>query len=61
MSGTIRENILFGAAFNSQRYERAIHFAQLDYDLERMPENEQSEVSENKSFFIRTSSLCKSK
>ncbi|KAI6210597.1 ABC transporter, ATP-binding protein [Aphelenchoides besseyi] len=46
MSGTIRENILFGQSMNSQRYDKAIHCARLSSDLQKMPANEMSEVGE---------------
>lgn len=47
MSGTVRDNILFGQTLNTQRYLKAIVGAQLTKDLETMPANELSEV-----FFI---------
>lgn len=44
MSGTVRDNILFGQTMNTQRYFKAIVGAQLTKDLETMPVNELSEV-----------------
>jgi len=46
LNATVRENILFGLPFNSQRYYRAINCSELTHDLESMPKNEQTEIGE---------------
>ncbi|KAL9224406.1 hypothetical protein vseg_000440 [Gypsophila vaccaria] len=45
-NATVRDNILFGAPFNSARYERAIDVAALRHDLELLPGGDLTEIGE---------------
>lgn len=46
MSGSIKENILFGAAWNSVLYEQTLHTCALRPDLKTLPEGDATEVGE---------------
>lgn len=46
ISGTIRDNIIFGQPPNQQRYDKAINAAELVHDLENMPNKDLTEVAE---------------
>lgn len=45
-NATLRENILFGSAFNSERYQRVINCCQLAQDLEMLPAGDLTEIGE---------------
>ncbi|OTF79499.1 ABC transporter sub-family C-like protein, partial [Euroglyphus maynei] len=45
-NGTIRENILFGRPFDRNRYRRILQLTCLDYDLEHMPNNDETIIDE---------------
>ena len=45
-SGTIRNNILFGEAFNQQRYQRTLEACDLHKDLQRFPDGDMIRVGE---------------
>lgn len=45
-NASIRDNVLFGARFNAERYKRAIHAAALDKDLANLPSGDQTEIGE---------------
>ena len=47
--GSIRANILFGEAFDSDRYWKVIHACALAHDLKQWENSEQSFVKEGKS------------
>ncbi len=47
ISGTIRENILFGNDFNPERYWKIIHACSLMHDLESFPLLDMTEIIEN--------------
>jgi ABC-type multidrug transport system fused ATPase/permease subunit len=46
MSGTVRDNVLFGAAHEPGRYSRALAAAALGPDLARMPAGDATEIGE---------------
>lgn len=46
MSGTVRDNILFGLPLNNHKYSKVINASCLTKDLEKLPFNEKSEVGE---------------
>ena len=46
VSGTVRENILFGKEFNALRYTEAIKLSQLEKDIEDQPQKDLTEVGE---------------
>jgi ABC-type transport system involved in cytochrome bd biosynthesis fused ATPase/permease subunit len=43
-AGTIRDNILFSADFDSERYRRIIDACELIHDIERYPSGDLSEI-----------------
>ena len=45
-SGTLRENILFGRPFQSEKYFRTIHACALEEDIERFPDRDQVVIGE---------------
>ena len=45
-NASIRDNILFGAPFNAERYQQAIHASALDRDLALLPGGDQTEIGE---------------
>nr|XP_027201895.1 probable multidrug resistance-associated protein lethal(2)03659 [Dermatophagoides pteronyssinus] len=45
-NGTIRENILFGRSYDSNRYQQIIQLTCLDYDFEQMSLNDQTIIDE---------------
>ena len=45
-NASIRDNILFGAPFNADRYRRAIRASALDQDLANLPGGDQTEIGE---------------
>ncbi|KAH9613030.1 hypothetical protein KSS87_002578 [Heliosperma pusillum] len=45
-NATVRDNILFGAPFDSARYERALDVAALRHDLELLPGGDLTEIGE---------------
>ncbi|XP_024396529.1 ABC transporter C family member 2 [Physcomitrium patens] len=45
-NASIRDNILFGAPFNAERYYRAVHASALDRDLASLPGGDQTEIGE---------------
>ncbi|XAR72526.1 Xenobiotic-transporting ATPase [Bertholletia excelsa] len=45
-NATVRENILFGSAFDPARYEKAIDVAALQHDLELLPGGDLTEIGE---------------
>lgn len=46
MSGTVRENITFGAPWDAQRYERVLAACALEDDLKGLPAGDASELGE---------------
>ena len=46
MSGTVRENITFGAPWDAQRYERVLTACALEDDLKGLPAGDASELGE---------------
>lgn len=46
VSGTIRENILFGLDYNHERYQHILYICALERDIERMPGGDQAEIGE---------------
>ncbi|KAI5055599.1 hypothetical protein GOP47_0029120 [Adiantum capillus-veneris] len=45
-NGTVRNNILFGLAYDPVRYRRAIHVSSLEHDLELWPGGDLAEIGE---------------
>ncbi|KAM6551936.1 hypothetical protein CsatB_001744 [Cannabis sativa] len=45
-NATVRDNILFGSAFNSARYEKALDVTALRHDLELLPGGDLTEIGE---------------
>ncbi|KAL3879125.1 hypothetical protein ACJMK2_031436 [Sinanodonta woodiana] len=45
-NASIKENILFGAEFNKQRYEETLSVCGLEPDLEIMPDGDETEIGE---------------
>lgn len=45
-NATLRENILFGSAFNADRYQRVIDCCQLSQDLAMLPAGDLTEIGE---------------
>lgn len=46
MSGTVRENITFGAAWDAPRYSRVLAACALEDDLNALPAGDASELGE---------------
>ena len=46
MSGTVRENILFGLPYEEERFNSAVHAAALEDDLRAMPAGVDTEIGE---------------
>ena len=46
LSGTMRDNILFGEAFDQQRYQRTLEVCDLYKDLQRFPDGDMTRVGE---------------
>ena len=46
LSGTIRDNILFGEAFDQERYQRTLEVCDLYKDLQRFPDGDVTRVGE---------------
>eukprot|EP00250_Pteridium_aquilinum_P010315 c19292_g1_i1 orf=266-5158(-) len=45
-NGTVRNNILFGSAYDPVRYKKAIHVSSLERDLELLPGGDLAEIGE---------------
>lgn len=46
VNDTLKQNVLFGHAFDETRYRRAVTVAQLDADLHELPGGEETEIGE---------------
>ena len=45
-TGTIRDNILFGAAMDAEKYQETLHRSSLVKDLELFPDGDLTEIGE---------------
>ena len=45
-SGSVRENILFGAEYEEQRYNQTVFASALKEDLEQFPEGDETIIGE---------------
>lgn len=45
-NATLRDNILFGSAFDADRYQKVLRYCSLESDLEILPAGDQTEVGE---------------
>jgi ABC-type multidrug transport system fused ATPase/permease subunit len=46
MASTVRENIIFGEAFDADRYKKVLHACALEKDLELFDAGDQTELGE---------------
>lgn len=51
LNNTLRENILFGQAYNKERYSKVIAACALQPDLDILPAEDQTEIGERVSCF----------
>ncbi|XP_014769717.2 ATP-binding cassette sub-family C member 2 [Octopus bimaculoides] len=56
MSGTIKENIIFGKMFNDKRFSHATKYSALQEDLNKLKESEETKVTDQLSALDATSS-----
>jgi ABC-type multidrug transport system fused ATPase/permease subunit len=53
LNTTVRENILFGQPYDEERFDRAVHVANLEEDIRVLPGGIQPFIEQNTNWFER--------